>query len=150
MYPTLDAFLSRAQEYTYGRRGTPTIAALEAAVTELEGGYHTALTSSGLSACAVSLLAIVSSGGHALIPDNVYQPVRSFCGRELRRFGVEITYYDPHIGSDILELIQDNTQLIYTESPGSLTFEVQDLPAICDAAKARGIPVVTDNTWATR
>ena len=149
LYPTLDAFLSRTQEYTYGRRGTPTIAALETAITELEGGYHTALTSSGLSACAVSLLAIVDSGGHALITDSVYQPVRSFCGRVLRRLGVEITYYDPHIGSGISELVQDNTQLIYTESPGSQTFEVQDLPAICDAAKARGIPVLTDNTWAT-
>lgn len=149
LYPSLDAFLSRTQEYTYGRRGTPTIAALETAITELEGGTHTALTSSGLSACAVGLLALVSSGGHVLITDSVYQPVRSFSERMLRRLGMEVTYYDPHIGSGISQFIQDNTQLIYTESPGSQTFEIQDLPAICDVAKARGIPVLTDNTWAS-
>lgn len=149
LFPTLDSFLSRSQKYTYGRRGTPTISALESAITELEGGSHTALTSSGLSACSVSLLAIVKSGGHTLITDSVYQPVRTFSERLLRRLGVEVTYYDPNIGSAISDLIQDNTQLIYTESPGSQTFEVQDLPAIVGAAKARGIPVLTDNTWAT-
>ncbi len=149
LYPTLDAFLSRSQKYTYGRRGTPTFSALESAITELEGGHHTALTSSGLSACSVSLLAIVKSGGHVLITDSVYQPVRSFSERILKRLGVEVTYYDPHIGSGISDLIQDNTQLIYTESPGSQTFEVQDLPAICEVAKTRDVPVLTDNTWAS-
>jgi len=149
LYPTLESFLSRTPEYTYGRRGTPTISALETAITELEGGYHTALTSSGLAACAVSLLALASSGGHVLITDSVYQPVRTFSTRVLRRLGIEITYYDPRIGSEISELIQENTQLIYTESPGSQTFEIQDLPAICDAAKARSVPVLSDNTWAS-
>ena len=149
LYPTLDAYLARTQKYTYGRRGTPTIAALEDAITELEGGYHTALTPSGLSACAVTLLATLNSGGHALITDNVYQPVRTFSERVLRRLGVEVTYYDPHIGGRISELIQDNTQLIYTETPGSQTFEIQDLPAICGAAKARGVAVASDNTWGT-
>jgi cystathionine beta-lyase len=149
LYPTLDAYLSRSQKYTYGRRGTPTIEALESTISELESGAHTALTPSGLSACTVSLLAIVKSGGHILITDSVYQPVRKLSESLLRRLGVEITYYDPHIGSGISELIQDNTQLIYTESPGSQTFEIQDLPAICEAAKVHGIPVLTDNTWAS-
>lgn len=149
LYPTLEAYRSRTQKYTYGRRGTPTIAALEEAVTELEGGYHTALTPSGLSACAVTLLATLNSGGHVLITDSVYQPVRKLAENMLRRLGIEITYYDPHVGSGISQLIQDNTQLIYTESPGSQTFEIQDLPAICKAAKARGIPVSSDNTWGT-
>ena len=149
LYPTLENFLTRSQEYTYGRRGTPTISALESAISELEGGSHTALTSSGLSACSVSLLAIVKSGGHVLITDSVYQPVRKFSERLLRRLGVDVTYYDPHIGSGISDLIQDNTQLVYTESPGSQTFEVQDLPAICEVAKARDIPVLCDNTWAS-
>jgi cystathionine beta-lyase len=149
LYPTLDSFLTRSQKYTYGRRGTPTISALESAISELEGGTHTALTSSGLSACSVSLLAIVKSGGHILITDSVYQPVRTFSEHMLRRLGVEVTYYDPNIGSGISDLVQDNTQLIYTESPGSQTFEVQDLPAIIEAAKARDIPVLTDNTWAS-
>ncbi len=149
LYPTLDTYLSRTQKYTYGRRGTPTISALEDSITELEGGHHTALTSSGLSACSVSLLAIVKSGGHILMTDSVYQPVRSLCERLLKRLGVEITYYDPHIGSGISELIQENTQLVYTESPGSLTFEIQDLPAICEVAKSHDIPVLVDNTWGT-
>lgn len=149
LYPTLDAYSSRTQKYTYGRRGTPTIAALEDSITELEGGHHTALTSSGLSACTVSLLAIVKSGGHILMTDSVYQPVRSLCERLLKRLGVEITYYDPHTGAGIAELVQENTQLVYTESPGSLTFEIQDLPAICEVARSRDIPVLCDNTWAT-
>ncbi len=149
LYPTLDAYISRSQKYTYGRRGTPTISALEDTITELEGGYHTALTPSGLSACAVTLLAVVEAGGHVLITDSVYQPVRKFCDGLLRRMGVEITYYDPHIGAGIAELIQDNTNIIYTETPGSQTFEIQDLPAICHAAKARCVPVASDNTWGT-
>jgi cystathionine beta-lyase len=149
LYPTLEAFSSRTQKYTYGRRGTPTISALEDTITELEGGYHTALTSSGLSACSISLLAIVKSGGHVLITDSVYQPVRSFSERVLKRLGVEVSYYDPLIGTGISDLVQDNTQLIYAESPGSQTFEIQDLPSICEVGKSRNIPVLVDNTWAS-
>jgi cystathionine beta-lyase len=95
------------------------------------------------------LLATLNSGGHVLITDSVYQPVRKLAENMLRRLGIEITYYDPHVGSGISQLIQDNTQLIYTETPGSQTFEIQDLPAICEVAKARGIPVASDNTWGT-
>lgn len=149
LYPNLESYKSKNKKYTYGRRGTPTIAALEDTITELEGGYHTALTPSGLSSCAVSLLATVEAGGHALITDSVYQPVRKLCNGLLRRMGVEITYYDPHIGAGISDLIQDNTKLIYTETPGSQTFEVQDLTAICNAAKKQDVPVAADNTWST-
>lgn len=149
LYPTVSALKGKNQPYTYGRRGTPTIKALEDAITELENGAHTALTPSGLSACAMGLLSMVSAGGHVLVTDSVYQPVRKICNGILARMGVETTYYDPHIGSGISELIQPETQLIYTESPGSQTFEMQDLPAIAEAAHERDIPVMADNTWGT-
>lgn len=149
LYPTVESLKNKAQPYTYGRRGTPTLKALEDAITELEGGAHTALTPSGLSACTVGLLAVVSSGGHVLVTDSVYQPVRKICNGILSRLGVETTYYDPLIGGGISELIRPETQLIYTESPGSQTFEIQDLPAIAEAAHARDIPVMADNTWGT-
>ncbi len=149
LYPSVEEYNAHTQEYTYGRRGTPTIRALENAVTELEGGAHTVLTCSGLSACGISLLTVVSAGGHVLVTDAVYQPARKICDGILKRLGVEITYFDPLIAGGIAELIQDNTQLIYTESPGSQTFEIQDLPAIAKAARARDVPVLTDNTWAT-
>ena len=149
LYPTAEAYTLHTQQYTYGRRGTPTIAALESALTELEGGAHSVLTPSGLSACAIALLSVVSAGGHVLVTDSVYQPARVICDRVLKRLGVEITYFDPLIGGRIAELIQDNTQLIYTESPGSQTFEIQDLPAIAKAAHDRDVPVLSDNTWAS-
>lgn len=149
LYPTVAALKGKAQPYTYGRRGTPTAKALEDAITELECGSHTALTSSGLSACAVGLLSMVSAGGHVLVTDSVYQPVRKICNGILARLGVETTYYNPHIGAGIAELIRPETQLVYTESPGSQTFEIQDLPAIADAAHARDVPVMADNTWGT-
>ena len=149
LFPTMEAYTSRAQDYTYGRRGTPTIRALESAITEFEGGAHSVLTASGLSACAVGLLSVVSTGGHVLVTDSVYQPSRKICEGILKRLGVKATYFDPAIAGGIAELIQDNTQLIYTESPGSQTFEIQDLPAIAKAAHDHDVPVLTDNTWAT-
>ena len=147
LYSSVAAFKGHNQEYTYGRRGTPTIRALEAAISELEGGAHTVLTSSGLSACATCLLAVLNSGGHLLMTDSVYQPVRTICERVLKRLGVEVTYYDPLIGGGVKDLIRDNTLLVYTETPGSQTFEMQDLPAIAQAAHGRGVPVAADNTW---
>jgi cystathionine beta-lyase len=147
LYPSVEALKSRSQAYTYGRRGTPTVRALEDSISELEGGAHTVLTSSGLSACAIATFCAVGSGGHVLITDSVYQPVRKIGDGILKRFGVDVTYYDPNIGAGIADLIKDNTQLIYTETPGSQTFEVQDLPAIVKAAKPRGVPVLADNTW---
>ncbi len=149
LYPTVEAYDTKSQPYTYGRRGTPTIRALEDSISELEGGELTVLTPSGLNAIACALLALVEAGDHILVTDSAYQPTRRICNRLLKRIGVETEFYDPLIGAGIGDLIRDNTRLIYVESPGSQTFEIQDIPAICEAARARGIFVVADNTWAT-
>lgn len=149
LYETLDALNSRTQPYTYGRRATPTTRALEEAITDLEGGAATILTSSGLGAVSTALLAFVSAGDHILITDSAYQPGRTFADKMLKRLGVEITYYDPGIGAGIAELFRPNTRLILVESPGSQTFEMQDIPAIAAEAHKRDIWVLADNTWAT-
>ncbi|MBN9292248.1 MAG: cystathionine beta-lyase, partial [Hyphomicrobium denitrificans] len=149
LYKTLDAINSRKQPYTYGRRATPTTRALEDAITDLEGGAATILTSSGLGAVSTALLAFVTAGDHILITDSAYQPGRAFADRMLKRLGVETTYYDPHLGADIAKLFRPNTRLVLVESPGSQTFEMQDIPAIANAAHARDIWVLADNTWAT-
>jgi cystathionine beta-lyase len=149
LYETLDALKSRKQPYTYGRRATPTTHALEEAITDLEGGATTILTSSGLGAVSTALLAFVSAGDHILITDSAYQPGRAFADRMLKRLGVEMTYYDPHAGAGITELFRPNTRLVLVESPGSQTFEMQDIPAIAAAARERDIWVLADNTWAT-
>ncbi|HUW73936.1 MAG TPA: cystathionine beta-lyase [Methyloceanibacter sp.] len=149
LYPTLQCIEDNAQDYSYGRLGTPTVDALQTAIAELEGGYATLLTPSGLAAISATLLSFVSSGDHILVSDSVYRPTRRFCDNVLKRLGVTTTYYDPLIGGRIAELITDKTKLVFTESPGSQTFEVQDIPAIAEAAHARGAVVVLDNTWAT-
>lgn len=133
----------------YGRRGTPTSFALEDAIAEIEGGAHCRLCPSGLAAIATALLAFLDSGEHLLMVDSVYGPTRAFCEGILRRFGVETTYYDPLIGARIAELIRPETRVVFVESPGSLTFEVQDVPAIAAAAHERGVRVLMDNTWAS-
>jgi cystathionine beta-lyase len=133
----------------YGRLGTPTTRALEEALATLEGGHRTVLLPSGLAACAVALLAFTEHGAHVLVPDSVYGPTRNFATRLLKRFGVEATFYDPLVGAGIVELLRPNTKVIYLESPGSLTFEVQDVRAICEIARRRGIATMMDNTWAT-
>jgi cysteine-S-conjugate beta-lyase len=149
LFPTVACLEASAQEYTYGRLGTPTVKALEEAIAELEGGHRTQLTPSGLSAVVTSLLAFVSAGDNVLISDTVYRPTRRFCDHVLKRLGVSATYYDPLIGAGIENLIGDKTRVVFAESPGSQTFEVQDLPAIAAAAHARGAVVILDNTWAT-
>lgn len=149
LYKTLEAIKSRQQPYTYGRRATPTTRALEDAITDLEGGVVTILTSSGLGAVSTAILAFVSAGDHILITDSAYQPGRAFADRMLKRLGVETTYYDPLVGADIAKLFRPNTRLVLVESPGSQTFEMQDIPAIAAAAHARDIWVLADNTWAT-
>jgi len=149
LYPTLQCIEDNAQDYSYGRLGTPTVDALQTAIAELEGGYATLLTPSGLAAISATLLSFASNGDHILVSDSVYRPTRRFCDNVLKRLGVTTTYYDPLIGGGIAELITDNTKLVFTESPGSQTFEVQDIPAIAEAAHARGAVVVLDNTWAT-
>ncbi len=132
----------------YGRFGTPTTFAFEEAVAALEGGYRAIAFCSGAAACFAALLAFLKAGDHVLVPDSVYGPVRSFCNNFLARFGVATTFYDPLIGGGIAALVQERTRVIYLESPGSLTFEVQDVPAIVAVAKASGIATVFDNTWA--
>ncbi|WP_193370474.1 cystathionine beta-lyase [Pelagibius marinus] len=134
---------------SYGRTGTPTTFAFEDTVATLEGGYGGVAVSSGLQAVAVAMMAFAEAGKHFLVPDSVYFPARKICHDLLRRLGVETTFYDPTIGAGIAELMRENTALVYMESPGSLTFEVQDVPAIVAAAKAAGVVTVIDNTWAT-
>ena len=129
----------------YGRRGTPTTFALEEAVARLEGGYRSVTVPSGLAAITLTLLAFLKAGDHLLMVDTVYGPTRRFCDTVLKSFEVETTYYDPL--ADVAPLIRPNTKLIFLESPGSLTFEVQDAAAITAVAKARGIVTAIDNTW---
>ncbi len=137
------------QRITYGRHGTPTTRALEEAVAKLEGGYHAVALPSGLAAIAAAISAFVKSGEHILVADSVYAPTRIFCERQLKKNGVEVEYYDPVIGDGIAALFKPHTKAVFCESPGSLTFEVQDIPAIAAAAHARGVPVLADNTWGT-
>ncbi len=133
----------------YGRAGTPTSYAFEDAVAELEGAAGCMSFPSGLAAIAGALLAFSKSGEHMLVTDSIYTPTRRLCDEVLTDFGVEVTYYDPMIGGAIGELMRDNTTVVFTESPGSLTFEVQDLPAIAAAAHEKGAKVLIDNTWAS-
>ena len=149
LFPTAAALEANDQEFTYGRLGTPTVRALEEAIAELEGGHATLLAPSGLSAIATTFLALLSAGDHVLVSDSVYRPTRRFCDHVLKRLGVETTYYDPVVGVGIKDLIRSKTKVVFTESPGSQTFEVQDIPAIAHAAHAAGAVVVLDNTWAT-
>ncbi len=134
---------------SYGRSGTPTTFAFEETVAALEGAYGAIALSSGLQAIAVALMAFAKAGSHVLVPDSIYYPGRKICEELLRESGVETTFYDPRIGGGIAALIRDNTAMIYLESPGSLTFEVQDVPAIAAAARAAGVVTAIDNTWAT-
>ena len=135
--------------YIYGRRGTPSSASLEAAVTALEGGARTVVCSSGLNAIALAILSLCDAGDHLLMVDSCYGPTRHLCDKTLSRFGIETTYYDPLAGSGIAALFRSNTKAVFCESPGSLTFEVQDIPAIAAAAHKHGASVLLDNTWAT-
>ena len=149
LFPDAATMASRNQEYTYGTRGTPTTDALAQAIDELEGSAGTIIVPSGLAAVCVPLLAFLSAGDHALIVDSVYNPTRRFADTLLKRLGVEIGYYDPLVGAGIGELMKPNTKVVFTESPGSNTFEMQDIPAITAAAHEQGAIVMMDNTWAT-
>ncbi len=149
LFPDTRTLLARDQKYTYARRGTPTSSALEAAVTELEGGYATRILPSGLAAITTAIMAIVKAGDHILMTDAVYLPGRKLCDTLLKQFGVETSYYDPELGAGIADLMQPNTVLVYAESPGSMTMHMQDMPAIVEAAHAHGALVAFDNTWAT-
>jgi len=133
----------------YGRYGTPTTRAFDEAVAELEGGAWCVSVGSGMAAVSCTLMALLKAGDHLLMVDSVYWPTRSFCDTLLKNMGVRTTYYDPLIGAGIRDLIEPETRLVFTESPGSLTFDVQDIPAIAEAAHAAGALVAMDNTWAS-
>ncbi|QBG34514.1 cystathionine beta-lyase [Litorilituus sediminis] len=135
------------QTMVYGRRGTTTAFAFSEAMTELEGGAGCALYPSGTAAITNAILAFVSAGDHILMVDTAYEPTRDYCDKILAKMGIETTYYDPLIGADIEGLIQDNTRLVFLESPGSITMEVQDVPTISRIAHQHGCIVMLDNTW---
>lgn len=138
-----------SKAYTYGRAGVPTTRSFEEVVAELYGAADAVAVSSGLASVVGCLFAVLSAGDHLLMVDSAYGPTRKFCDVVLTRYGIETTYYDPLIGAGIESLIKENTKAVYTESPGSLTFEVQDLPAIAEVAHRHGAAVLLDNTWAT-
>ncbi len=153
--PDIDSYLRRFDEgrayeaITYGANGTHNARALAQAVAALEGGARSVVTASGLSAITMALCAFASKGDHVLVTDSVYGPTRRFCHEVLARWGVETTFYHPGAGAGIAELFRENTRLVFLEAPGSLSFEMQDVPAIAGAARAAGILTAMDNTWAT-
>lgn len=134
---------------SYGRYGSPTTDGLEQTLVALEGADHAIITASGLAAITTAVLAFVKAGDHALFPDSVYGSARDFIEHELARLGVDSEFYEPTIGAGIETLMKPNTTLVYCESPGSLTFEMQDIPAIAAVAHKAGAIVMADNTWAT-
>jgi cysteine-S-conjugate beta-lyase len=151
LFPRADAVRDEWDQYeigyAYGLYGTPTVLELAARICELENGYRTLLMPGGQ--CAISFInfALLKAGDHILVPHSIYAPNRLFASKVLRRFGVEVTFYDPNLGARIKDLLQPNTRLVWTECPGSVTMEVQDIPAICEAAHRAGALVVLDNTW---
>jgi cysteine-S-conjugate beta-lyase len=149
LYPTTDDLLHRRGRYSYGTKGTPTTESLETAWTEVAGAAGTVLAPSGLAAVTLALTSCLKAGDHLLVTDSVYRPTRHFCDGMLKKFGVETTYYDPLIGAGIEALMRPNTAAVFTEAPGSQSFEMQDIPAIAEAAHRRGAVVIMDNTWAT-
>jgi len=149
LYRDLASMESGQVPYFYGRRGTPSSDSFEKAVNELEVGARTIVAPSGLGAIALAVQAVCGAGDHLLMVDSCYHPTRLLCDRTLKRFGIETTYYDPLIGAGIEKLMKPNTRAVFCESPGSLTFEVQDVPAISAVAHKHGASVLLDNTWAT-
>jgi cysteine-S-conjugate beta-lyase len=151
LYPSAEDYLAHRARYQYGRRGTPTTEALEGALAELEGPQCTgvSLLPSGLAAISSALLSVVKAGDHVLVTDSAYGPTRTFCDQILSRLGVATNYYDPLIGAGIAAHFRDNTRAVYLESPGSLSFEMQDVSAIAKVAHDKGALVLMDNTWAT-
>jgi cysteine-S-conjugate beta-lyase len=149
VFPTLDALESTEPRFDYGRTGNPSAAAVEDLVSELEGAAGTVLAPSGLSAISLALMTVLNRGDDVLITDSAYQPTRRVSDGLLTRMGISVRYFDPRAGATLETLVTDKTKAIFVESPGSLTFEVQDLPAIAALAKPNGIAVIVDNSWAT-
>lgn len=147
LFPTYDDYIDGGRNIVYGRLGGPTHRALEETITALEGGVETRLAPSGLQAVNAALLAFVRAGDRILVADSAYDPTRKFCDRFLARFGVRTDYYDPLLGAGVADLIAPDVKIVFAESPGSLTFEIQDLSALAKAAHAKGAKLVVDNTW---
>ncbi len=153
LYDDIESFSKRGErrlsqtEIGYGAQGSPLSYSLGRMFSELEGGFGAVMTCTGLSAVSMALSAFLKAGDHLLMVDSVYNPTRHFCDYHLRRMGIEVEYYDPCVGQGIAQLLRPNTSVVYLESPGSLTFEVQDIPAIIQAVKGRSITTILDNTW---
>jgi cystathionine beta-lyase len=147
LFPDLAALKANTQPYTYGRRGTPSTSSFEDAINGLEGAARTEVCTSGIQAIALAILSVCGAGDHLLMVDSCYEPTRILCDTTLKRLGIETSYYAPN--ADIAPLLKPNTKAVFCESPGSLTFEMQDIPAIAKAAHAAGASVLMDNTWAT-
>jgi cystathionine beta-lyase len=151
LYPSAEAYVAHRSRYQYGRRGTPTSEAFQNALRDIEGAQceGVALLPSGLAAISTAMLSVLRAGDHVLVTDSAYLPTRKLCDTILPRYAITTTYYDPTIGPGIAALLQPNTRAVFVESPGSLTFEIQDIPAIAAVAHARDAVVVMDNTWAS-
>jgi len=149
LFKTLADIEAQDQRFLYGRAGNPTTESVEAVITELEGAHRTRLVPSGLAAITISLLSCVQAGDDILLSDSAYEPGRAFCDSFLGRMGISTRYYDPRIGSGLRDLMLPNTRAVLAESPGSLTFEVQDIPALAEAAHAGGARLIVDNSWAS-
>ncbi len=147
LYPDLAAVKANKQPYTYGRRGTPSTESFDNAISELEGAARTCTVTSGVQAIGLAILSVCGAGDHILVVDSCYEPTRTLCERTLKRLGIETTYYAA--GEDITAHLKPNTKAVFCESPGSLTFEMEDIPALAKIAHAHGASVLMDNTWAT-
>lgn len=153
LFDSVEDFTTRKERlfdgYTYGVTGTPTTRALEQRIAGLEGARHCIVAPSGQAALCMVALALLGAGDHVLIADSAYGPLRSFAQGYLQRFGIETETYDPTAGADIADRIRPDTRLIFMESPGSITMEMQDIPAIVGVARAAGVRTVLDNSWAS-
>jgi len=152
LYPDMAAIKANKQPYTYGRRGTPSTQSFDDAISALEGAARTCTVTSGIQAIGLAILSVCGAGDHLLMVDSCYEPTRNLCDRTLKRFGIETSYYAS--GDDIAAHLKPNTKAVFCEAPGSLTFEMQDIPALAEAAHAHdngsgGASVLMDNTWAT-
>jgi cystathionine beta-lyase len=149
LFDTLDDLDDHDASYRYGRQDNPTTRSVTSLVSELEGAAGTVVAPSGLAAITVAMLSALDAGDEVLVTDSAYEPTRNFSRDLLKRYGITARFYNPRAGAGIADLFTDRTKAVFVESPGSLTFEVQDLPAIIAAAKQRDITVIVDNSWAT-
>jgi cystathionine beta-lyase len=149
LFKTLDDLEAQQQRFLYGRAGNPTTESVEGVITELEGAHRTRLVPSGLAAVTIALMSCLKAGDDVLITDSAYEPTRSFADGFLQSMGVTARYYDPRIGAGLAELMRPNTKAVLAESPGSLTFEIQDLPALAKVAHDGGARLIVDNSWAS-